>query len=346
MLSTLYGISLESWLTALAAVLLALALLLFLRSYLGRLVARRWSLLALMIDRTRLYFLLAAALYAGSGLLPLPPAVAELAYKVFLVAVFLQLGLWSVALFDAFLRARQPAPPIPGGAPNADATTLGAVGLLARVVIWVVIGLLALENISGVKATSLVTSLGITGIAVALAVQQILADLFAAVSIALDKPFVVGDTIAVGDLMGTVEKIGLKSVRLRSVEGETLVFSNSDLLQSRLRNFAGQKRRRVLYKLNVAHATPTAVLQTIPGLLKEAISAQPQVTFDHAHFRAFGEYSLVFEVVFYIDAPDFLSYLDTLQAANLAIHARLVGSGIELTVPTQAVRLLAEKSTS
>ena len=325
------GIPVDSWLKALLIFVAALLVLLLLRGRLLQAAARRWVFLAVVLQRTRLYFILALALYLASFALVLPAAVAEFVFKAFLVAVFLQLGLWSVGLLDAFLRSRQPAPVIPGGSANADSTTLGALGVLARVIIWVSVGVLVMENISGVRATSLVTSLGITGIAVALAVQQILGDLFSAVSIALDKPFVVGDTISVGDMTGTVEKIGIKSVRLRSISGEVLVFSNSELLKGRLHNYADQKRRRVQLNLNVSYATPQEKLQAIPGWIKEMISLQPQVTFDRAHFKAFGDLALVFEIVFFIESPDYLLYMDRLQAINLAINDRFLREEVELT---------------
>ncbi len=317
-----FGIPIDAWLKALVTFICALLLLLLLRNQLLRRAARRWEFLAVVLQRTRLYFILAAALYLAAFSLPLPAAAADFLTKAFLVATFLQLGLWSVGLLDAFLRSRQPAPLIPGGSANADSTTLGALGMLARVIIWVGVGVLVMENISGVRATSLVTSLGITGIAVALAAQHILGDLFSAVSIALDKPFVVGDTISIADLTGTVEKIGIKSVRLRSVNGEVLIFSNSELLKGRLHNYADQKRRRVQFSLNVAYATPQEKLEAIPAWLKEIISAQPQVTFDRAHFKAFGDSALIFETAFFIESPDYLLYMDCLQTINLAIYAR------------------------
>ncbi len=332
-MNTWLDIPVENWLRGLALAGLTLLALLLLRGPLLRKAARRWELLDLILKRTRLYFILAAALYLGSLPLALPAAVAEVVYKGFLAAVFFQLGLWSAGLLEAFLRARQPAPAIPGGAANADSTTLGALGLLARIIIWATVGVLLLENISGVNATSLVTSLGITGIAVALAVQNILADLFAAVSIALDKPFVVGDALTVGDLTGTVEKIGLKSVRLRSVTGELLIFSNSDLLQSRLHNYTGLQRRRALLTLNLSYATPQDRLQAIPGMLQDLVSAQPQVTFDRAHFKAFGDFGLQFELVFFVESPDYRLYMDRLQAVNLAIYDQFAREGIQFARP-------------
>jgi small-conductance mechanosensitive channel len=208
-----------------------------------------------------------------------------------------------------------------------------ALAVLVRILVWGLIGLLILENVTGLKVASLVASLGITGIAVALAVQRILGDVLAALSITLDKPFVVGDSISVADLTGTVEHIGLRSTRLRSIDGELLVFPNADLLNSRIRNYAGLQRRRVRFTLPVAYNTPRHKLDALPGLLSEIISSQPQVTFSQAFLKTFGDAALVFEVVYFVESAEYPVFVEKQQVINQAILERFERGGIAFAIP-------------
>jgi len=203
-------------------------------------------------------------------------------------------------------------------------------------ILWSVIVLMALENV-GIDITALVAGLGVGGIAVALAVQNILGDLFASLSIVLDKPFVIGDFIIIGDYMGTVEHIGLKTTRIRSLSGEQLVFANNDLLQSRIRNFKRMYERRVVFNLGVVYQTPHEKLQKIPQIVREIIEQQHPVRFDRAHFKSFGDFSLNFEVVYWVQNPDYTVYMDIQQAINLEIYRRFAEEGIEFAYPTQSI---------
>ena len=164
-------------------------------------------------------------------------------------------------------------------------TTARALSIIARLILMVIIVLLALDNIPGVEASALLGSLGITGIAVALAVQNVLSDLFASLSIALDRPFVIGDFIIVGDDSGTVEHIGLKSTRIRSLSGEQLVVSHNDLLSSRVRNYGRMTDRRVVFSVGVASETPSEKLGKIPSIIQEIIETQGQTRIERAHFK-------------------------------------------------------------
>ncbi len=177
--------------------------------------------------------------------------------------------------------------------------------------------------------------LGVTGIAVALALQNILGDLFASLSIVLDKPFVVGDYIVVDTLQGTVERIGLKTTRVRSLSGEQIVFSNADLLKSRLRNFKRMQERRVAFTFGVTYQTPEALLTRIPGIVREVITPLPSTRFDRAHFQSFGEYALLFEVVYFVTTPDYALFMDIQQAINLGLLGRFRQEGIAFAYPTQ-----------
>jgi len=189
-----------------------------------------------------------------------------------------------------------------------------------------------------------VASLGIGGIAVALAVQNILGDLFASFSIVLDKPFVIGDFIIVGDLMGTVERIGLKTTRLRSLSGEQIIFSNSDLLGSRVRNYKRMYERRISFSLGVAYETSAEQLERIPRMIEEIVSSQPKVRFDRSHFKSFGDFALVFETVYYILTPDYTAYMDAQQAINIAIARKFAEEGIRFAYPTQTIYLARDGS--
>jgi small-conductance mechanosensitive channel len=196
--------------------------------------------------------------------------------------------------------------------------------------------LMALANLD-VEIGPLLTGLGVGGIAVALAVQNILGDLFASLSIVLDKPFVIGDFIIVGDLMGTVEYVGLKTTRVRSLSGEQLVFANSDLLNARIRNFKRMHERRVVFTVGVTYQTPRAQLAEIPTMIREIVEGQEKARFDRAHFKGYGAFSIDFETVFYVLDPDYNLYMDVQQAINLALHERFEEHGIEFAYPTQTL---------
>ena len=176
-------------------------------------------------------------------------------------------------------------------------------------------------------------------IAVALAAQNILGDLFASLSIVLDKPFAVGDFLIIDNYMGSVEKVGLKTTRVRSLSGEQLIFSNNDLLGSRIRNFKRMYQRRVVFSFGVVYETPANQLEAIPSMVREIVQGQPQTRFDRAHFQKFGDYALIFEVVYHVDSPDYNLYMDIQQAINLAIYRGLDERGLALAYPTQRLYL-------
>ena len=175
------------------------------------------------------------------------------------------------------------------------------------------------------------------GIAIALAVQNILGDIFCSLSIILDKPFELGDFIIVGDLMGTIEHIGIKTTRLRSLSGEQLVFSNSDLVGSRIRNYKRMWQRRIVFEFGVTYQTPAAKVERIPGIVAEILGGQDRARLDRAHFKSYGNSALIFEVVYYVLEPDYNVYMDVQQAINLALMHRFEAEGIEFAYPTQTL---------
>jgi len=218
---------------------------------------------------------------------------------------------------------------------------LNGIMLIVNAIIWAV-GLLFLFDNLGYNVTTIIAGLGIGGIAIALAAQNILGDLFNYFVIFFDRPFEVGDFITVDDKKGTVEHIGIKTTRLLSVNGEQLAFSNSDLTKSRIHNFKRMNRRRVVFFLAIVYNTKPEVLARIPAVVEQIIKAQQQVTFDRAHFASFGAYSLNFEVVYFIESSEYLDYMNVQQDINLKIFKTFAAEGIEFAYPTQTVLMNKE----
>lgn len=215
-------------------------------------------------------------------------------------------------------------------------SSFGILSIAAQVAVWSLALLVALQNL-GFEITALVAGLGIGGIAIAFALQNILGDIFCSVAIILDKPFAVGDFIIVGEQMGTVENIGIKTTRVRSIWGEQIVFSNADLTSSRIRNYKRMKERRITFALGVVYETPAEKLERIPGIIREAIASIPLTRFDRAHFKQYGDFALNFEIVYYVLNPEFNVYMDIQQKINLAIFRRFKEENIQFAYPTQEI---------
>ncbi len=341
---TFCGNKLSAWLLA-----LAIAVLVFLASnILKHILARKvltWvkktetdldDLVVELFGRTWHLFLVMVSLYAGSLVLALPRIESGL-YTVIVILFLIQAALWGTGVVN-YLVSRQMKERTRKTVTST--TTVNALGFVGKAILWTVAVLLALDNIPGVEIDALIASMGIGGIAVALAVQNILGDLFASLSIVLDEPFIVGDSITVGEYVGTVENIGLKSTRVRSLTGEQLIFSNSDLLSSRIRNYGRMAERRVSFMLGVNCETPYEKLVEIPRIVQEIIKAQPQTRFDRAHFKACGDFSLDFEIVYCMLTSDYSVYMDIKQAINLEILRRFAEEGIGLPYPTQTIFLV------
>jgi small-conductance mechanosensitive channel len=336
-----YDNTLKAWLIALGIAILGFLILSILKKTFGRKVgalAQKTAtevddFVAELIHRTKPFFLVLISLYLGSHFLSLPRTAKQTLSRLTVVALLIQLAIWGSGLFDCWRRRiqRQKEEEDP-----ASLATYSVLGFLVRLALWTIVLLLALDNL-GINITALVAGLGVSGIAVALALQNILGDLFASMSILLDKPIVIGDFIVVDNLMGTVEHIGLKTTRLRSLGGEQLIFANSDLLKSRIRNYKRMEERRALFTVGVVYQTPPEKLAAIPGMIEEIIKAQESARFDRSHFKSFGNFSLDFENVYYIKSPDYSAYMNVQQAINLAIFRRFQEEGIEFAYPTQTV---------
>ena len=213
---------------------------------------------------------------------------------------------------------------------------LRGITTIISIVVWVV-GIVFLMDNLGFKVSAVITGLGIGGIAVALAAQAILGDLFAYFVIFFDRPFEIGDFIIVGDKLGAVEYIGLKTTRVRSLGGEQLVFSNKDLTDSRIHNYKKMERRRVVFQLGVIYQTTFEQMKEIPGIVRKIIENQEDTVFDRGHFAKYGDFSLNFEFVYYVIGADYNKYMDIQQAINLAIYQEFEEKGIEFAYPTQTL---------
>jgi small-conductance mechanosensitive channel len=215
--------------------------------------------------------------------------------------------------------------------------------LIVQVTVWL-IGLLFMVDNLGYDITTIVAGLGIGGIAVALAAQTILGDLFSYLVIFFDKPFEIGDFIIVDDKMGTIEYIGIKTTRIRTLSGEQLICSNTDLTNSRVHNYKRMEKRRVVFSFGVVYHTPAGKLRAIPGIVKEIIESTPGNTFDRAHFSTYGDFSLNFEVVYYVMSADYNVYMDRQQSINIELFERFELENIEFAYPTQTILFNKEVS--
>ena len=215
------------------------------------------------------------------------------------------------------------------------------VGLLSKIskgVLWTLGILLILSNL-GVNVTSLIAGLGIGGVAVALALQSILGDLFSSFAIHFDRPFSVGDFIIVGKDMGTVEKIGIKTTRLTSLQGQEIVISNAELTSSRINNYKKMRKRRVVFSFGVTYDTPLEKLRKIPQMIKDIIDPMELADFDRTHFHSFGDSALLFEAVYYVETGDYNQYMDINQEIHFKIKEIFEREHISMAFPTQTIYL-------
>jgi small-conductance mechanosensitive channel len=335
-----YGNSLADWVTAglvASAVWVGLSLV-------RRLVAsryRRYStaghptavrLIFCLLGDTKQFVVLATALYAGQEDLTFPPKQQHIIDNAVLILSLLQVGLWAGRSLEFYLQIQE----MERGPDRVFAGSLDIINFVVRMLIWSLLTLVALENL-GVNITALLAGLGVGGVAVALALQNVLGDLFASLSIALDKPFVVGDTLTIDTFTGAVERIGIKSTRLRSDTGEQIILSNADILKSRVRNFGRAPEQRALATIRVGYATPGETLKGIPKLLESIVREQANARFERCHLKALGESCLQFELSYFVQHPKINPLLDLQQAVNLRIIEEFRRLGVEFAYPAQRV---------
>lgn len=342
--TTFAGVPLWSLLVALtAAAVTYVAILTALHLLTGR--AKSWAThsgsaaATTMVDvlegTSRLLMLLVAVL-VGLGFLELPRRWESRVAQLWFVAVALQMGLWGMRAIGIGVQRYVTRHSSSGMTQVSASATLLSWGL--RTLLWSVVALAVLSNL-GVNITAFVASLGVGGIAVALAVQSILADLFASLSIAVDKPFEVGDFVVVGSVAGTVQMIGLKTTRIRSLQGEEVVMSNTDILKQTISNYRPMQERRIVFTFGVAYDTPVDKVEALPGVVRQLVEAQAALRFDRAHFKGFGDSSLDFEVVYIVKDPGFNVYMDLQQTINLGLMREFAAMGVEFAFPTRTIHI-------
>jgi small-conductance mechanosensitive channel len=335
--------SLDDWAAAITVTVVSICAMAFARAFVMRRMRRQAGrpdngrldrFVVTMLARTYPLFLAVYGCYLGSTFLELTRKQELFVSRAAVAAVLIQMAVWG----DTGLRAWRDQYRTGPLADSERRASSSVVCFLLRLTLWVVAFLMLLDNFN-INITTLVASLGIGGVAVALATQNILGDLFASLSIMLDKPFEVGDFIIVGEVLGSVEHIGLKTTRLRGLGGEQVVFSNGDLLKSRIHNHKRMETRRVAFVLRISYGTGEETLCRIPALIRDVIEATPNVDFERAHFFMWGEWSLDFEVVYHFRSPDYIKHMDAQQAIFLALYRRFEQEGIQFAHPLSIVRL-------
>ena len=271
------------------------------------------------------------ALYFGTLFLTLPESLGLLVQSLLVIVLAIKVAqvLQRLAAYGIRKWTEQTAKEDP-----ASAAMLKNVTWVVQLMIWAATVLFIFDNL-GINITAFVASLGIGGVAVALAAQSVLGDAFSSFAIFMDKPFQVGDFIIVGDLLGTVEQVGFKTTRIRSLGGEQLIFSNSDLTSSRIKNYKRMRERRIVFSIGVVYQTPVEQVKAISPMIKRVVEEHEYARFDRAHFKSFGDFALIYEVVFYVLRPDYNTYMDVQQSINVRLIEEFQKAGIEFAYPTQ-----------
>jgi small-conductance mechanosensitive channel len=341
---TFLGNTLTDWLYA-GAVFIAIFLVVeFLRS-MARSRLAKWrqarsaplELLGRLAARTSRIVVISVALYFSEKLLKLPPKADGVFEVVIVAGIAVQLALWATTALRFGIERHYRGP----GGTESGASAIGVLMFVGGALIWAVFALLALDNL-GVKVTPLLAGLGVGGIAVALAVQAILGDLFASISIALEKSFVVGDALKLDDIEGTVEYIGIKSTRLRSVSGEQIIIANADLLKSRVRNMGRMPERRVLFRLLVAYDNKADRIDKVSGVVRRVVEAQKGTRFVQCQLATLGKNALEYEVIYFTANRADVNHGAVVDAINHGIVREFAAADIEFAYETRRVLLQQE----
>lgn len=335
------GFSLQDWATALIIFLFSFTVLklgtLFVTKKLEKIAPKTENKVDdtfhVIFRSTGTLFLFLTSVFLGSVVLEIEGKTDTYIDVGYVLIILVQTAIWGNAVITFFVDEYKTKKFESDG---SSVTTYSAIAFAIRLLLFSALLLLALDNL-GFNVTTLVAGLGVGGIAIALAVQNILGDLFASLSIVLDKPFVLGDFIIVDNFLGVVEKIGLKTTRIRSLSGEQLVFSNNDLLSSRIRNFKRMEERRIAFSIGVTYQTTAEQLEKIPEIIRAIIENGERTRFDRSHFKEYGTFSLNFESVYYIDDPDYNLYMDIQQDINMKIFRAFEKENIEFAYPTQTL---------
>lgn len=331
----------SSWITSVVAFVVSYALLFWgkkIIAYRIKILSKKTDtkiddLLAEILTSVKVFFLIAISLYVAVRFLEATPYTVYIISKTVFVLVVLQVAITGNKTIK-FLMENYILQKMSQDASNA--AIIGVAVFTTKFLLYIVLLLLVLNNF-GVDVTALIAGLGVGGIAIALAVQNILGDLFASFTIILDKPFLVGDFIVVGENMGNVEKIGIKTTRVRSISGEQLIFPNGQLLQGQIKNFKRMQERRILFNIGVVYQTPLDKIQKITSIITEIIKEQTKARLDRTHFKGYGDFALNFETVYWVEDADFNTYMDIQQNINMKIFERFKKEGIEFAYPTQTI---------
>ncbi len=293
------------------------------------------DILADAFEKPILFTLFFLGIYFAFKYLVLSPAFENVLSKIFTVITTILIT-WGVTKLSHSALEIYWMPKAKKSKNTVDDNLIPVVKSLVSWVIWAISLIFILSNL-GINVTSLVAGLGIGGLAIAFALQGVFVDIFASISIYLDKPFHVGDYIVIGAHSGTVKKIGIKTTRIETLQGEELVVSNKELTETRIQNYKKMKKRRVVFKLGVEYGTSPKKLKNIPIIIKKIIDRIGKVDFDRAHFTGFGDFSLDFEIVMFIDTQDYAIYKDIQQKVNLGIVEAFAKDKIEMAFPTQTI---------
>ncbi|MDD5120857.1 MAG: mechanosensitive ion channel family protein [Candidatus Omnitrophica bacterium] len=303
-----------------------------LKKFAERTVGRFDDFLEAILSKVGLPALYISCFYVSAKIIKLPAgaevlinALEMIIITFFAARIVVMLAGWGI---NTYLAKKQQDPTV--------VRSLDGMFWAVKFLIWVLAVIILLDNL-GYKVSTLIAGLGIGGIAVAIAAQALLKDFFSYFSIVFDHPFKIGDFIIIGDFMGTVEYIGIKTTRIRSLGGEQVIFSNTDLTDSRVRNYKLMEKRRVLFRIGVIHQTSLGQLKGIPKIIEKVIKDINDTAFDRAHFFSYGDFSLIFEVVYFVLSPDYNKYMDIQQEINFAIKEEFEKRGIEFAYPTQTV---------
>ena len=271
------------------------------------------------------------ALYFGTLALSLPGNLNRLLYGFFVVILAIKVAqiLQEIARYGIRKWTERTVKDDP-----TSAAMLKNMTWVVRIMIWAATLLFIFDNL-GVNITAFVASLGIGGVAIALAAQAVLGDAFSSFAIFMDKPFQVGDFIIVGDLLGTVEHVGFKTTRIRSLGGEQLIFSNTDLTSSRIKNYKRMQERRIVFSIGVIYQTPIEKVKAIPQMIRRVVEEHENARFDRAHFKSFGDFALIYEVVLIVLRPDYNTYMDVQQSINFRLMEEFQKARVEFAYPTQ-----------
>jgi len=283
-----------------------------------------------IIRRTGTPFIAALAAYLVGHVVSPPGPILNAIDFVFVIAFAVQGAIWLREIILAMVERRAEQSDDPGGFESA----INVIRVLVNVAVWILATILVLDNL-GVNVTALVAGLGVGGIAIGLAAQGIFADLFAALAILFDRPFRVGDTITYGGQTGTVEAIGLKTVRIRALSGEQLVIGNTQLLGQEISNLKRIEERRIVLPFGVIYQTTPEMMERLPEEVRAIVEAAPHARFDRAVFTGFGESSLDFELVFFVDVPELQAMLAARHAIGVGMVKRFAELGVEFAYPSQ-----------